>query len=753
MNSKAEDNVVAFRAATRAGGAASPREVVGYCRNLAMGHVQPLLQEMLDKADDALFRLADKAEDNRTQTAYFEAMRALRRQRSTVESEYATQLARTFDALLLPPGKAGPADPAQAQPQGLTLVGSDELEENLAVEGMAGKVRRTHQTALYGIGHRLAHVLQRPPPDEAGHPLDPETFCQAFREALRALDLEIRIRLVILKLFDQHVASRLGPLYEEVNAYLVGRGILPDLRQGPAPRASGPSREGAAASSTGPGPEEEGGGEGDLVALLQRLARPRPGGGAAAGGVPGGTFGQGSPAGGAVADAPALAAALSHLAADEPIPGAQLKGAVMGALDPGGGRAVALSGVDESAIDIVAMLFDFILDDPTLPAPARALIGRLQIPVLKVAVLDKSFFSQRRHPVRRFLSALSRVDVAWWEEGGDGRLQDLVEGLVSASDGDATAFAEALEALQALQEAARAAADREEASTTRAVQDRDRALLTRGMAEEAVARVMEGRPLPPPVEAFLQGAWRDLLMDIARREGQGGEDWQQALNVASLLVWSLAPKPDPQAREQLRHLLPTLLRGLEEGMQRLDLPAAERRALLDLLAREHARLVRRSEPPEGDADKAAEAGGGTVSAPQVASGPVPADGRSFMARKVEEINRRISEGRFTLPGESDPAEGGVEDLHAMTARELEEGTWLEHRAEDEAQPVRMKLSWKSLISGRYLFVDARGLKVREMDATSLAAAFRAGRARIAEHTPVFERAIGSLMQRLEADPD
>jgi hypothetical protein len=65
----------------------------------------------------------------------------------------------------------------------------------------------------------------------------------------------------------------------------------------------------------------------------------------------------------------------------------------------------------------------------------------------------------------------------------------------------------------------------------------------------------------------------------------------------------------------------------------------------------------------------------------------------------------------------------------------------------------MKLSWKSLISGRYLFVDARGLKVREMDAASLAAAFRAGRARIAEHTPVFERAIGSLMQRLEAEPD
>lgn len=749
MNSKAEDNVVAFRAATRAAGAPSPREVVGYCRNLAMRHVQPLLQEMLDKADDALFRLADKAEDNRTQSVYFEAMRALRRQRSTVESEYATQLARAFDALLLPPERTAPSDAAGEVAQGLTLVGSDELEENLAVEGMAGKVRRTHQTALHGIAHRLAHVLHRPPPDGEGHPLDPETFCQAFREALRALDLEIRIRLVILKLFDQHVASRLGPLYEEVNAYLVGRGILPDLRQGPAPRASAPSREGPAAASTAAGSQEEGSAEGDLVALLQRLARHRPDGGAAAGGVSAGAPGAGSPTGGAVADAPALAAALSRLAGDEPIPGAQLKGAVMGALDPGAGRGVALSGMDESAIDIVAMLFDFILDDPTLPAPARALIGRLQIPVLKVAVLDKSFFRQRGHPVRRFLSALSRVDVAWWEEGGGGHLEALVEGLVNASEVDASAFAEALESLQGLQEAARAAADREEASTARAVQDRDQALLTEGMAAEAVAQVVEDRPLPPPVEAFLKGPWKDLLMHVARQEGQGSETWQQALNVASLLVWSLVPKADPQAREQLRHLLPTLLRGLQEGMDRLDLPPGERRALLDLLAREHARLVRRPESPEGDVGQTAEAAGRAVSSAHAASEPLPTDGRSFMARKVEEINRRIAEGRFTLPGETDPAEGAVEDLHTMTARELEEGTWLEYREEDEAQPVRMKLSWKSLISGRYLFVDARGLKVREMDAASLAAALRAGRARIAEHTPVFERAIGSLMQQLE----
>ncbi|MFP4683894.1 MAG: DUF1631 domain-containing protein [Ectothiorhodospira sp.] len=765
MNSKAEDNVVAFRSTPRTAGAPAPREVVGHCRNLTMRHVQPLLQAMLDQADDTLFRLADKAEDNHRQGAYFEAMRALRRQRSTVESEYITQLARGFDSLLQRPAPASPAGPGPDAGglDTLTLVGADELEENLAVDGMAGKVRRAYPTALHGIEHRLGHVLHRPPLGEGGHPLDPGVCCQAFREALRALELEIRIRLVLFKLFDQHVASRLGPLYEEVNAYLAGRGILPDLRQGPQHRGGTPRRDGDAERAPAGSPGgEEGDESGDLVALLERLTRHRGGGAAPGGAVPGAPSGAGASSafpggtapggGGGVADPRSLAVALSRLPAtgsEGPFPGTDLKGAVLGVLDPGGGQSVALSGMDESAIDIVAMLFDFLLDDPHLPAPARALIGRLQIPVLKVAILDKSFFSQRRHPVRRFLNELSRVDVAWWEAGGDRRLEALVERLVDDADGDAAAFEEALEALRGLLDQARETAAREEASITQAEQDRDQALLTQGMAEGAVAQLMEDRPLPPPVAAFLKGAWKDLLVRIGREEGADGEDWQQALNVASLLVWSLIPKAGRAEREQLTALLPSLLQGLQEGMDRISLPAGERQALLDLLAREHARLVRRPAEPgqasPGSAGGAADAQG----VPPSGASPVsPTDGRSFMARKVEEINRRIAEGRFAVPGEEAPAGGETEDLHTLAARELEEGTWLEFREEGEAPPVRMKLSWKSLISGRYLFVNARGVKVREMDVPALALAFRSGRARVAEDTPVFERAIGALMGRL-----
>lgn len=42
------------------------------------------------------------------------------------------------------------------------------------------------------------------------------------------------------------------------------------------------------------------------------------------------------------------------------------------------------------------MLFDFIFEDTHIPVAIKALISRLQIPVLKVVMLDPGFFADRQ---------------------------------------------------------------------------------------------------------------------------------------------------------------------------------------------------------------------------------------------------------------------------------------------------------------------------------------------------------------------
>ena len=45
-------------------------------------------------------------------------------------------------------------------------------------------------------------------------------------------------------------------------------------------------------------------------------------------------------------------------------------------------------------------------DSGVIPDAIKALIGRLQIPILKVAILDKKFFSNKTHPTRKLLDSL-----------------------------------------------------------------------------------------------------------------------------------------------------------------------------------------------------------------------------------------------------------------------------------------------------------------------------------------------------------
>jgi len=68
-----------------------------------------------------------------------------------------------------------------------------------------------------------------------------------------------------------------------------------------------------------------------------------------------------------------------------------------------------MNQLDSMTLDIVAMLFDQLFDDPKIPIAVKGFIGRMQIPMLKVAIADKEFFSKKTHPARRLLDTLGEI--------------------------------------------------------------------------------------------------------------------------------------------------------------------------------------------------------------------------------------------------------------------------------------------------------------------------------------------------------
>jgi hypothetical protein len=77
------------------------------------------------------------------------------------------------------------------------------------------------------------------------------------------------------------------------------------------------------------------------------------------------------------------------------------------------GKSRVVEEADEDVINLIALLFEFIRNDRSVPDAFKALIARLQIPLLKVAVLDKSLFSRASHPARRLLNEIAAAVMGW----------------------------------------------------------------------------------------------------------------------------------------------------------------------------------------------------------------------------------------------------------------------------------------------------------------------------------------------------
>ena len=78
-----------------------------------------------------------------------------------------------------------------------------------------------------------------------------------------------------------------------------------------------------------------------------------------------------------------------------------------------GSSDAGLQQADDDVVNFVGMLFDYILNDRNLAIPMKALISRLQIPIVKLAIMDKSFFERAHHPARRLLNELSSAGIGW----------------------------------------------------------------------------------------------------------------------------------------------------------------------------------------------------------------------------------------------------------------------------------------------------------------------------------------------------
>ena len=714
------------------------------------------MQALFDNADDTLFEMADRAANNAEQSAYFEAMRDLRLKRKGIERGFLQKVFESFANLnQYEIGRAPVLDTVSYE--NLTLVQNDELEESVALDAMVAKVMSRDGVALTHLTTRINTLVSKKVEDKS-NPLGPRQLCEAFLEACRGLGVEIKVKLIILKLFEKYVLADAEHLYAEANQTLIALGVLPELKSVPLrrpPQRTVPGSQGAA-------PAAAAAERGEQAAVGQYMDADSQAAFAALRDLLSQVRGSAAPARPMPADAVPITSndlmrLLSHLQSHLPaqsideIDVRQHLDHLLTRVSSKSGRSRVVGQVDEDVINLVSMLFEFILDDRTLPDSLKALIGRMQIPMLKVAVLDKTFFSRGSHPARRLLNEIASAALGWAEQSDGQRdqlyqkIEQVVMRLLNDFVDDPAIFSELLDEFIAFTGDERRRSDLLEQRTRDAEEGRARAELARQDVEGVLNERLLGRTLPEVVVRLLQEAWSQVLLLTCLKHGTHSSEWEAALATMDDLIWSVEPHEDPDSRLRLLEMVPQLLKSLREGLASAAFDPFSTGEFFSRLEGLHVQAFQRykqvEEAPLLDLEDDLPRPDEPLDA---AAAVTPAVAQPAMVAVVEEIVLASPEPARAV----EPEEAFADDDESLRkVDDLRVGSWVEIQ-EDEEHKLRCKLAAVIRPSGRYIFVNRTGMKVLEKTRMSLAVEFRRNAVRLLDDALLFDRALESVIGNL-----
>ncbi|MEP7041616.1 MAG: DUF1631 family protein [Dokdonella sp.] len=697
-------------------------------------HFLGVLPRTLDEIESALFKLAERAGSNALQQERFASLREIKPNHALITSRFLGHVEATLALIRSTTEPVVHAQTSSAARAELELVDSSVLEEDLALQEIASKSEIRNSQGLYALSHRLGVLAGSAVSTNELLPLGPVQLVEALRESLRGIDLGVEARVLAYRQFDRVALLPIAAFYQSLNTYLAEQRVLPNLQWQAAgkPRVGGDggreplieqvAQEAFAKQGSAPAPPIHEVGDAELFGTLRHLLADRRRGA----GIEHSRSSMAAPA-----SRDDLQSVLSLL---QRSPDARAKSAaavydsghfredLLAQLRRAGphGDGLQLAEEDADTVDLIGMLFDYITTNVREGSGARSLLSRLRVPVLRVALGDKTFFTRRNHPARELLNTIAETGARWFDETDSDadlsrKMQMVVDNVGDDFDGDLSVFENLLGDLGKHMELLARRAEVAERRHIDAAKGRDKLDVARDTARAAITRVIQGGSPSPLVRALLEQAWTDALALSALRHGSDGVEFKRRLGVAIKLARHDAAT-SAATDETLRQELNTGLRqvglhtddinGVIAGVfaqpGTADATAAQQADHVDNLLKDKVRL-----------------GGESAAAP---AAPTPAPIPLSAAEKAMLDRMR------TIPF----------------------GTWFDFVQNQQGASVRRKLAWFSTVTGRCLFVNQRGVRSEDRTLEQLARDMARGQARmvVAEDTSLIDRAWKAILDTL-----
>jgi hypothetical protein len=524
------------------------------CIKEAAAQGAALMQATLRRALAELPAQAEAISDVVERTLLLDALAVAREQQQALAEAYPQALLAEF-AQAIAGDRATPLSF-----DSLPLLVDEQLQENVHVMRAGEALAQAVQPELAPFETLLAAARLAPAGGMQRHPLRPEIYVRALHRLARQSPVSATVRRRWLRYLPLAMAPELARSYAQLAATLATQGVVA------APPAPAAPAEDRATQITNR----------ELQKLLAGEAARIPSA-APAVGEPPADFSQTVPA--------ALTALQDMRKVDQLLQQLRQRQAAMPD-SAAGSRAAFRAAVHREArtpaqalgLEVVRLMVENLADDPRLLPPVQEAMRDLEPALLRLALSDPRFFSDREHPARQLLEQATQRSLAWSTTGAPG-FSEFLEGLLQAVEVLLETRAIGTEpfevALQALREAwdeaqPRARRGGREKAVRALVRAEQRNLLADRFARQVRER---GDALGVPEEAlaFLTGPWAQVMAQARLRDDSGAEDPGGWSTVIHGVLWSVQPALCGRAGAQ-----PGQLAGrIEAGLASIDHPAAE----------------------------------------------------------------------------------------------------------------------------------------------------------------------------------
>jgi len=711
--------------------------------------IKPLIVTFFEQLDDSLFDHAEKAGNNNQQSLYFESMRMIRKSRKAIFLEFFKGIKNTFKLYKKGEYEYFNSDEKydnQTKSLKLSLVDEKELDESLAKTNLINKSEMAFHENIFALLKRFSVLASGTKLKSNHNPIGPYVIVNSFANSIKKFELDVNINLIVYKLFERNVMSQLNIIYSNINDILATQGIIPEIQYNVSnnrtsqPSSFVPQNTEHNTSNNEPSNTHVLNDTSQNISdenyqLISNLFKQSQ------------TTDQ-APNSASVPianiDLNSMLNALSILQTDllsktkienletKAKSPTEIKQELLNqlhALD-GESKQKVVQKKDEDTIDLVGMLFQFIVDDRDLPAEIQVILARLQIPYLKIALEDKNLFADKTHPARVLLDKLSLASVGWTKKTDIknkfiDKLTEVTHRIFDSESYSKEFFDQIISDFDKFTTKQKKKSEVLQKRTQEKSLGQDKIKQAKEYIAKLLVSKMTNMHMPILVRDILLGEWSNVLVLTFLRHSTNSTEFALKESFVDIVIQLCNPQENISSEDVTK-----LSKLYDSGLKLVAFNAKE------LIDKQHQLVKCINEIHNLKSNYAVEI--------------IPPED----VLKLSEIRHQKNDIVGYIEEIIEPMQGqevveNIESHYLQTIKDLKVGTWLEFTLE-KSDSIRAKLSWISPITGKYLFVNSRGLKITDKTINSLAKGLRDKNIRILQQVALFDRALSAIATKMQS---